>query len=33
MPLTYALWLLEGLRRHAIDGRGLDGGLVARRSA
>jgi hypothetical protein len=30
MPLTYAVWLPEGLRRHAIDGRLLlDGELVA----
>lgn len=30
MPLTYALWLPEGLRRHAIDGRLLiDGEVVA----
>jgi hypothetical protein len=29
MPLTYALWLPVGLRRHAIDGRTLDGELVA----
>jgi hypothetical protein len=29
VPLTYALWLPEGLRRHAIDGRLLDGELVA----
>jgi hypothetical protein len=29
MPLTYALWLPEALRRHAIDGRTLDGELVA----
>ena len=29
VPLTYALWLLEGLRRHAIDGRLLDGERVA----
>jgi hypothetical protein len=27
MPLTYAVWLLEGLRRHAIDGTLLDGEL------
>ena len=27
MPLTYAVWLLEGLRRHAIDGTLLDGAL------
>ena len=29
MPLTYALWLPAGLRRHAIDGRSLDGEVVA----
>jgi hypothetical protein len=29
MPLTYAVWLPEALRRHAIDGRTLDGELVA----
>jgi hypothetical protein len=29
MPLTYAIWLPEALRRHAIDGRTLDGELVA----
>ncbi|HEU4422967.1 MAG TPA: hypothetical protein VFR67_10595 [Pilimelia sp.] len=29
VPLTYALWLPEALRRHAIDGRTLDGELVA----
>ena len=29
MPLGYALWLPEALRRHAIDGRTLDGELVA----
>jgi hypothetical protein len=30
IPLTYAIWLPEGLRRHAIDGRLLvDGGVVA----
>lgn len=29
MPLTYALWLPEGLHRHAIDGRTLDGEVVA----
>ncbi len=29
MPLTYALWLPLALRRHAIDGRTLDGELVA----
>jgi hypothetical protein len=29
MPLTYALWLPEAMRRHAIDGRTLDGELVA----
>jgi hypothetical protein len=29
MPLTYALWLPEAARRHAIDGRTLDGELVA----
>lgn len=29
MPLTYALWLPEALRRHAIDGATLDGELVA----
>lgn len=29
MPLTYALWLTGALRRHAIDGRTLDGELVA----
>jgi hypothetical protein len=29
-PVTYAVWLPEGLRRHAIDGRLLvDGGVVA----
>lgn len=27
MPLMYALWLPEGLRRHAIDGALLDGTL------
>jgi hypothetical protein len=27
MPLIYALWLPEGLRRHAIDGALLDGAL------
>ena len=29
MPLTYAVWLPEALRRHAIDGRLLDGEVVA----
>lgn len=29
MPLTYALWLPAALRRHAIDGRSLDGEVVA----
>jgi hypothetical protein len=29
MPLAYALWLPEALRRHAIDGRTLDGELIA----
>jgi hypothetical protein len=29
MPLTYAVWLPEALRRHAIDGRTLDGEVVA----
>ena len=29
MPLTYAVWLPVALRRHAIDGRTLDGELVA----
>jgi hypothetical protein len=29
MPLTYALWLPEALHRHAIDGKTLDGELVA----
>jgi len=29
MPLTYALWLPEALRRYAIDGRTLDGELMA----
>jgi hypothetical protein len=30
IPLTYAIWLPEGLRRHAIDGRLLvDGEVVA----
>nr|BFE74837.1 hypothetical protein GCM10020092_081380 [Actinoplanes digitatis] len=29
MPLTYALMLPEALRRHAIDGKTLDGELVA----
>jgi hypothetical protein len=29
MPLTYALWLPVALRRHAIDGRTLDGELAA----
>lgn len=30
IPLTYAVWLPEGLRRHAIDGRLLvDGEVVA----
>ncbi|SNT55463.1 hypothetical protein SAMN05421812_109222 [Asanoa hainanensis] len=28
-PLTYAVWLPEALRRHAIDGRTLDGELIA----
>jgi hypothetical protein len=28
-PLTYAIWLHEGLRRHAIDGRSLDGEIMA----
>jgi hypothetical protein len=29
IPLTFAVWLPEALRRHAIDGRTLDGELVA----
>lgn len=29
VPLTYALWLPEALRRHAADGKTLDGELVA----
>ena len=29
MPLTYAFRLPEALRRHAIDGKTLDGELVA----
>jgi hypothetical protein len=29
MPLTYALWLPGAMRRQAIDGRTLDGELVA----
>jgi hypothetical protein len=29
MPLTFALWLPEALRRHAIDGHTLDGEVVA----
>ncbi|HYZ03063.1 MAG TPA: hypothetical protein VFA92_16320 [Candidatus Binatia bacterium] len=29
VPLTYAVWLPEGLRRHAVDGRSLDGEVVA----
>jgi hypothetical protein len=29
IPLTYVLWLPEALRRHAIDGRSLDGEVVA----
>jgi hypothetical protein len=29
MPLTYAIWLPEGLRRHTIDGHLLDGEVVA----
>jgi hypothetical protein len=31
VPLTYAIWLPEGLRRHAVDGAPLvgDGELVA----
>jgi hypothetical protein len=29
IPLTYAIWLPETLHRHAIDGRTLDGELVA----
>jgi len=29
VPLTYARWLPSALRRHAIDGRTLDGELVA----
>ncbi|GIF63591.1 hypothetical protein Ais01nite_16260 [Asanoa ishikariensis] len=33
MPLTYAVWLPEALRRHAIDGRTLDGELLAPASA
>jgi hypothetical protein len=28
MPLTYAVWLPQPLRRHALDGRTLDGELV-----
>jgi hypothetical protein len=29
IPLTYAVWLPEALRRHAVDGRLLDGEVVA----
>lgn len=29
VPLTYAVWLPEAMRRHAIDGRTLDGELLA----
>jgi len=29
MPVTYAVWLPEGMRRHAIDGRSLDGEVIA----
>lgn len=29
IPLTYSVWLPEGLRRHAIDGRSLDGEVLA----
>jgi hypothetical protein len=29
MPSTYAVWLPEGMRRHAIDGRSLDGEVIA----
>jgi hypothetical protein len=29
VPLTYAVWLPEAMRRHAIDGRTLDGELIA----
>jgi hypothetical protein len=29
IPLTYAIWLPEALHRHAIDGRTLDGEVVA----
>jgi hypothetical protein len=29
MPFTYAVWLPEGMRRHAIDGRSLDGEVIA----
>jgi hypothetical protein len=29
VPASYAVWLPEALRRHAIDGRTLDGELVA----
>jgi len=29
VPLTYAVWLPESLRRHGIDGHTLDGELVA----
>ncbi|MEV0720738.1 hypothetical protein, partial [Asanoa sp. NPDC050611] len=29
IPFTYALWLPETLRRHATDGRTLDGELIA----
>jgi hypothetical protein len=28
MPFTYAVWLPEGMRRHAIDGRSLDGEVI-----
>ena len=29
VPLSYAIWLPEGVRRHAVDGRSLDGEVVA----
>lgn len=29
VPLTFAIWLPEALRRHAVDGRSLDGEVVA----
>jgi hypothetical protein len=28
MPLSFALWMQEGMRRHAIDGRSLDGEIL-----